>query len=149
MREAFLGLFLAAVLAGCSVPIGMVKKALPDLSNVKVQAEKPPLPDKETKKYRELLEDPNVEVQLAAATVLAQHGDPSGSEVLREALKRPEARYRLNAFFALSVYPTPENILAMEEAARAEKEAMAKFVMHRTLRKTLKKLEENNHQKGG
>ncbi|MFH1858253.1 MAG: HEAT repeat domain-containing protein, partial [Candidatus Omnitrophota bacterium] len=113
LKWAVFGLFLGLILSSCSMGVGLVKKALPDLGGAPPAAEKAPLAPKEAKKYQELLKDPNIEIRLAAATVLIQHGDPAGGEVLREALKGEDARHRLNAFFALNKYPTQENIQAM------------------------------------
>lgn len=102
----------------------------------------PPLSDKEAEYYRKLLKDTHIEIQLASASVLMSHGDRSGESVLLELLKGENQHLRIDSFLKLAERPTKKLLPVLQNAIEQEKDAMARFVMKRALKKAQKKLEE-------
>ena len=91
-------------------------------------------------RYHQLLKDPHMEIRLAAAKVLMDQGDTSGQPVLLEALKGEDKHFRIDSFLELAERPTKEILPSLENALRAEQDAMTRFIMKRSLKDARNKL---------
>ena len=144
MLRSFWLLFLVYLLGGvflfssCASHSSAQRKELPHQKIHPV--EETSISAEHVKRYQELLKDPHLEIRLAAAKVLLEHGDRSGEAILLEALKDEGTHPRLDSFLALSENPTQEILRALQNASEVEKDAMIRFVMKRKLKEAQKKL---------
>ena len=133
--SSFLFIFF---LSSCVGPFSAKKREFP--KEIHPVHHETTLLSKDTQRYKGLLKDPHPEIRLAAAKVLFEFGEPSGEEVLLEALKGEDLHHRLDSFIELSEKPNTNILRALQNAVESEQDAMARFVMKRNLKAARKKL---------
>jgi HEAT repeat protein len=135
-REGWVAIGLVAAAIGCAPRT--VSTAEPPAAVSVAHSDTNPPAAKDLDRYRELLDDPDPGMRIAAARLLVEHGDLKGKAILLGALRSPDAHHRIDAALALQKLKDPETIAELRRAAQVERHPLARTVLKETLKQVLR-----------